>query len=60
MAERYQASARQAHEQKDQQNKYARVIQEALAEKRTRQDLGDDRRIMQRAPAPTWQGAPET
>lgn len=54
MAEGLSASARQANAQPDQKNKYARVIQEALAEKKTRQDLVDDRRIMNRANAPVW------
>lgn len=55
MADGHATSARQAHSQPDQPNKYARVIREAVAEKRTRQDLVDDRRIMNRASnTPTW------
>jgi hypothetical protein len=48
------SSARQANDQADKENKYARVMQEALAEKKSRQDLTDDRRPMNRPPTPGW------
>ena len=54
MTEGLPASARQANNQLDQQNKYARVIAVALARKQTREDLVDDRRIMHRVAPPAW------
>jgi hypothetical protein len=54
MAEGLSASARQANQQSDQVNKYARVIAEATAAKRTREDLIDDRRIMHRTTPTPW------
>lgn len=48
------SSARQANDQADKENKYARVMQEALAEKKSRQDLTDDRRPMNRPQNPGW------
>lgn len=55
MADGLSSSAREANEQQDKENKYARVIQEALAEKRNRPDLADERhRPMNRPSAPTW------
>ena len=53
MADQTSAPARQPTEQANPQNKYAQVLHQAAAKKRTRQDLEDDSWIRQRpSPAP--------
>jgi hypothetical protein len=59
MAEGLSTPVGLASQSAERTNKYARVMAEAMAKKATRQNLGDDRRIMPRRAPPNWAANPE-